>query len=118
MFFILGVDDDENEIGILEFIHCLVETMDRFVYPYANALVLANLTFFQSRYFENVCELDIMTQVTCPFHMPLFCLHAAHTTTEGIHSHLPSRTPNPASYGRRLRGARADTRARSWRRRT
>jgi hypothetical protein len=33
LFFILGVDDDENEIGILEFIHCLVETMDRFVYP-------------------------------------------------------------------------------------
>ena len=30
LFFILGVDDDENEIGILEFIHCLVETMDRY----------------------------------------------------------------------------------------
>mmetsp|Transcript_62441 Transcript_62441/g.167490 ORF Transcript_62441/g.167490 Transcript_62441/m.167490 type:complete len:102 (+) Transcript_62441:175-480(+) len=43
LFFILGVDDEENEIGILEFIHCLVETMDR--------------------YFENVCELDIMTQL-------------------------------------------------------
>eukprot|EP00658_Telonema_sp_P-2_P083455 TRINITY_DN9045_c0_g1_i1.p1 TRINITY_DN9045_c0_g1~~TRINITY_DN9045_c0_g1_i1.p1 ORF type:complete len:169 (-),score=63.26 TRINITY_DN9045_c0_g1_i1:358-864(-) len=41
LFFIVGVDgDDENELAILEFIHALVETLDR--------------------YFENVCELDIM----------------------------------------------------------
>merc|ERR1712166_1546698 len=41
LFFIVGVDgDDENELSILEFIHALVETLDR--------------------YFENVCELDIM----------------------------------------------------------
>ena len=41
LFFIVGVDqDDENELGILEFIHCLVETLDK--------------------YFGNVCELDIM----------------------------------------------------------
>jgi AP-4 complex subunit sigma-1 len=33
-------DDSENELGILEFIHALVETMDK--------------------YFESVCELDIM----------------------------------------------------------
>ena len=32
--------DEENELGILEFIHALVETLDK--------------------YFENVCELDIM----------------------------------------------------------
>ncbi|GBG34003.1 AP-4 complex subunit sigma [Hondaea fermentalgiana] len=41
LFFIVGVDqDEENELGILEFIHCLVETLDK--------------------YFSNVCELDIM----------------------------------------------------------
>ena len=42
LFFICGVDsaDEENELGVLEFIHALVETLDK--------------------YFENVCELDIM----------------------------------------------------------
>ncbi|OVA08514.1 Adaptor protein complex [Macleaya cordata] len=40
LFFLVGVDDDENELAILEFIHLLVETMDR--------------------HFGNVCELDIM----------------------------------------------------------
>jgi len=41
LFFIVGVNDaEENELAILEFIHALVETLDK--------------------YFENVCELDIM----------------------------------------------------------
>ena len=41
LFFIVGCDpEEENELGILEFIHALVETMDK--------------------YFESVCELDIM----------------------------------------------------------
>ena len=48
LYFIVGVggnnsgidSDQENELGVLEFIHCLVETLDK--------------------YFENVCELDIM----------------------------------------------------------
>ncbi|KAG6541947.1 hypothetical protein Mapa_016672 [Marchantia paleacea] len=40
LFFLVGVDGDENELAILEFIHCVVETLDR--------------------YFGNVCELDIM----------------------------------------------------------
>ena len=41
LFFIIGVDgDEENELAILEFIHALVETLDK--------------------YFESVCELDIM----------------------------------------------------------
>ncbi|KAG5188047.1 clathrin assembly complex, small subunit [Tribonema minus] len=42
LFFIVGVDssDEENELGMLEFIHCLVETLDK--------------------YFQSVCELDIM----------------------------------------------------------
>mmetsp|Transcript_9460 Transcript_9460/g.13092 ORF Transcript_9460/g.13092 Transcript_9460/m.13092 type:complete len:151 (+) Transcript_9460:89-541(+) len=41
LFFIVGVEQDsENELGILEFIHALVETLDK--------------------YFESVCELDIM----------------------------------------------------------
>eukprot|EP00591_Stephanopyxis_turris_P001051 CAMPEP_0195522570 /NCGR_PEP_ID=MMETSP0794_2-20130614/20857_1 /TAXON_ID=515487 /ORGANISM="Stephanopyxis turris, Strain CCMP 815" /LENGTH=145 /DNA_ID=CAMNT_0040652353 /DNA_START=88 /DNA_END=525 /DNA_ORIENTATION=+ len=42
LYFIVGVgvDDDENELALLEAIHCLVETLDR--------------------YYESVCELDIM----------------------------------------------------------
>eukprot|EP00899_Mesostigma_viride_P027200 jgi/Mesvir1/7665/Mv11425-RA.1 len=40
LFFLVGVDREENELSILEFIHNIVETMDRF--------------------FGNVCELDIM----------------------------------------------------------
>lgn len=43
LFFIVGVDNEENELAVLEFIHCLVETLDRF--------------------FENVCELDVMFNV-------------------------------------------------------
>ena len=43
LFFIVGVDGDENELAVLEFIHCVVETLDRF--------------------FENVCELDVMFNV-------------------------------------------------------
>ncbi|EKX51884.1 Adaptor protein complex 4 subunit sigma [Guillardia theta CCMP2712] len=43
LFFIVGADEDENELAILELIHALVETLDRF--------------------FENVCELDIMSQL-------------------------------------------------------
>ena len=40
LFFIVGVDKEENELAVLEWIHCLVETFDRF--------------------FGNVCELDLM----------------------------------------------------------
>eukprot|EP00906_Rhabdomonas_costata_P018579 RCo027115 len=40
LFFIVGVDNDENELAILEFIHAIVETFDK--------------------YFDNVCELDLM----------------------------------------------------------
>eukprot|EP00401_Gymnodinium_catenatum_P070572 CAMPEP_0117508134 /NCGR_PEP_ID=MMETSP0784-20121206/26790_1 /TAXON_ID=39447 /ORGANISM="" /LENGTH=153 /DNA_ID=CAMNT_0005303675 /DNA_START=66 /DNA_END=528 /DNA_ORIENTATION=- len=42
LYFIVGTDNDENanELALLEFIHTLVETLDK--------------------YFENVCELDIM----------------------------------------------------------
>ena len=43
LFFLVGVDEEENELAILEFIHCVVETMDR--------------------YFGNVCELDIMFHI-------------------------------------------------------
>ena len=40
LFFIVGVDGEENELAMYEFIHCVVETLDR--------------------HFGNVCELDIM----------------------------------------------------------
>lgn len=40
LYFIVAVDNTENELSILEFIHTVVETFDR--------------------YFESVCELDIM----------------------------------------------------------
>lgn len=43
LFFIVGVDNEENELAVLEFIHCVVETFDK--------------------YFENVCELDVMFNV-------------------------------------------------------
>mmetsp|Transcript_61644 Transcript_61644/g.70694 ORF Transcript_61644/g.70694 Transcript_61644/m.70694 type:complete len:144 (-) Transcript_61644:2447-2878(-) len=44
LYFIIGVDnEEENELAYLEFIHTLVETMDK--------------------YFENVCELDIMFNI-------------------------------------------------------
>jgi AP-4 complex subunit sigma-1 len=39
LFFIVGVDAEENELAVLELIHNLVETLDK--------------------YFENVCELDV-----------------------------------------------------------
>jgi len=43
LFFIVAVDNDENELAILEFIHCYVQTLDL--------------------YFSNVCELDIMFNI-------------------------------------------------------
>ena len=48
LFFVVAVDgsgsdDDENELALLEFIHSLVETMDK--------------------YFDSVCELDIMFHI-------------------------------------------------------
>mmetsp|Transcript_3093 Transcript_3093/g.2072 ORF Transcript_3093/g.2072 Transcript_3093/m.2072 type:complete len:94 (+) Transcript_3093:189-470(+) len=45
LYFIIGIsiDDDCNELSFLEFIHNLVETLDK--------------------YFENVCELDIMFNI-------------------------------------------------------
>ena len=41
MYFIIGIDleSDVNELSFLEFIHNMVETLDK--------------------YFENVCELDV-----------------------------------------------------------
>jgi hypothetical protein len=41
LYFIIGIDIDEeiNELSLLEFIHNMVETLDK--------------------YFENVCELDV-----------------------------------------------------------
>ena len=41
LYFIIGIDIDEeiNELSMLEFIHNMVETLDK--------------------YFENVCELDV-----------------------------------------------------------
>eukprot|EP00882_Tetradesmus_deserticola_P006744 GHRQ01007099.1.p1 GENE.GHRQ01007099.1~~GHRQ01007099.1.p1 ORF type:complete len:146 (+),score=64.83 GHRQ01007099.1:365-802(+) len=40
LFFMVGVDDDENELAVLELIHCFVEVLDK--------------------HFGQVCELDIM----------------------------------------------------------
>mmetsp|Transcript_24771 Transcript_24771/g.38597 ORF Transcript_24771/g.38597 Transcript_24771/m.38597 type:complete len:145 (-) Transcript_24771:30-464(-) len=40
LFFVVGVDESENELAILEFIHAFVLILDQ--------------------YFENVCEIDIM----------------------------------------------------------
>lgn len=45
LYFIIGIHNDEdiNELAMLEFIHNMVETLDK--------------------YFENVCELDIMFNI-------------------------------------------------------
>lgn len=45
LYFIIGIDieDEINELALLEFIHNMVETLDK--------------------YFENVCELDIMFNI-------------------------------------------------------
>eukprot|EP00050_Salpingoeca_kvevrii_P014919 m.41701 g.41701 ORF g.41701 m.41701 type:complete len:171 (-) comp6054_c0_seq2:71-583(-) len=43
LYFIVGIEEGENELGILEFIHMIVETFDQ--------------------YFEGVCELDIMFNI-------------------------------------------------------
>jgi AP-4 complex subunit sigma-1 len=43
LYFIVGVDPGENELAIVEFVRNLVETMDK--------------------YFESVCELDIMFNI-------------------------------------------------------
>ena len=40
LYFIVGFDNDENELSILEWIHCFVESLDSM--------------------FSNVCELDIL----------------------------------------------------------
>lgn len=59
LFFVVAVDsDDDNELSLLEFIHSLVETMDK--------------------YFESVCELDVSAPIflflnvfSCPIdHVP------------------------------------------------
>ena len=64
LYFIIGIDIDEdiNELSLLEFIHNMVETLDK--------------------YFENVCELDVSqvthtsTLFTCYIQLTyyLFCL--------------------------------------------
>ena len=49
LFFIVGVDKEENELAVLEFIHCMVETFDRF--------------------FGNVCELDLMFRLDVAYNI-------------------------------------------------
>jgi len=46
LYFIVGVgvDDDENELALLEAIHCLVETLDR----YYESVVRRRLLFLSS----------------------------------------------------------------------
>ena len=48
LYFIIGIDidDDVNELSLLEFIHNMVETLDK--------------------YFENVCELDVSVDLSQP----------------------------------------------------
>ncbi|KDD74689.1 small chain of the clathrin adaptor complex [Helicosporidium sp. ATCC 50920] len=56
LFFLVGVDGDENELAILEFIHCMVETLDK--------------------WFSNVCELDILFSLeTAHFIIDEMCMN-------------------------------------------
>ena len=52
LYFIIGIDIDEeiNELSLLEFIHNMVETLDK--------------------YFENVCELDVSRKQCYSFLFP------------------------------------------------
>ena len=52
LFFLVGVDEEENELAVLEFIHAMVETMDK--------------------WFGNVCELDIMFNLETVRHHVLY----------------------------------------------
>ncbi len=60
LYFIIGIDIDEdiNELSLLEFIHNMVETLDK--------------------YFENVCELDVSHTFTpyiqSAYLLTFFCL--------------------------------------------
>ncbi len=81
LFFIVGVDNSgqENELGILELIHCLVETLDKYFqvsFVFTAALCFRCISFlFDSKIMDDlfvvylptlsiiiqtVCELDIM----------------------------------------------------------
>eukprot|EP01117_Protostelium_nocturnum_P013718 TRINITY_DN5150_c0_g1_i1.p1 TRINITY_DN5150_c0_g1~~TRINITY_DN5150_c0_g1_i1.p1 ORF type:complete len:147 (-),score=37.82 TRINITY_DN5150_c0_g1_i1:229-669(-) len=43
LFFIVGCDPQENELGMMEFVHCVVETLDY--------------------HFQSICELDVMFNI-------------------------------------------------------
>lgn len=49
LFVLIGIDEEENELGMLEFIHCCIETLDK--------------------WFANVCELDIMFSLETTHHI-------------------------------------------------
>ena len=72
MFFIAGIDkEDENELGVLEFIHFLVETLDA--------------------YFVNVCELDIMFNIEKAYFMLdeiVQCGHIVETNRANVLEHM------------------------------
>ena len=59
LYFIIGIDieDDINELSFLEFIHNMVETLDK--------------------YFENVCELDVSEIKSNPIQI-MFNIEKAH----------------------------------------
>eukprot|EP00054_Salpingoeca_dolichothecata_P019799 m.123473 g.123473 ORF g.123473 m.123473 type:complete len:131 (-) comp23391_c0_seq2:46-438(-) len=65
LYFIVGVDNNENELAMLEFIHMVVETFDQ--------------------YFEGVCELDISFHRLSARRTPT----NSNTTTTAITSQLP-----------------------------
>ncbi len=59
LFFVVAVDgDEENELSVLEFIHSLVETMDK--------------------YFESVCELDVRDLSCCVSCLTVSVDHVSH----------------------------------------
>ena len=66
LYFVVGVDDQENELAVYEFIHCVVETLDR--------------------HFGNVCELDIMFHLEkATIYSTQMMMNVGHPGDEQIH---------------------------------
>eukprot|EP00026_Physarum_polycephalum_P016673 Phypoly_transcript_17636.p1 GENE.Phypoly_transcript_17636~~Phypoly_transcript_17636.p1 ORF type:complete len:145 (-),score=5.57 Phypoly_transcript_17636:230-664(-) len=74
LFFIVGVDSTENELGILEFIHAYVETLDSnfenvvCVYLYHHSFPIS--PFLPSPFFPHFLSLLLLPLSPHPLHFP------------------------------------------------
>jgi len=70
LYFIVGADATENELGVLEFIHLAVETLDSF---FENVVCLECLFPFQFPiFFLFIFHFSFLRNLNCPIvHLPL-----------------------------------------------